>query len=329
MRDTNTMQKGFTLIELMVSLTIGLVVSLAAVTAYSSAQRAGALSEVQSRMNEDAQMALSILAQHARLAGNNPARPDRQPQIDPSTYINRNLRNPLANLYMVRGCNTTFSNVRNAASASSLLCPPDPSNTTPDSLSLGYEADKFNTIATAPAPPDDGTPTDCIGNGLAASTANFIKADGSSSSTNVYEAENRFYINSSKGNNGKETPTLYCKGNGKNSATQPLVENVEDLQITYGVFNPAAATKTILGYLDAYQLENDTTPPLAGLGTSLSDRWRAVGAIRFCIVMRSAEEVSLGTGKSQYVNCAGALVASPDLRLRRAYGITIALRNNL
>ena len=313
MRHTNTLQKGFTLIELMVSLTIGLVVSLAAVTAYSSAQRAGAISEVQSRMNEDAQLALSILAQHARLAGSNPARPDRQ------TPPASNLRNPLANPYLVLGCNTTFSNVKNAASASALICPPDPSNTKPDSLSLGYEADRFNTIATAA-----GVPTDCIGSGLVASTATITLADGTTTTTLVYEAENRFYIGTTKDN---PNPTLYCNGNGNGSAPQPLVENLEDLQITYGVFNPAAATREILGYVDADQLENDTAPPLAGLGKS--DRWRAVGAIRFCIVMRSAEEVSVGTGKSQYVNCAGDPVTSPDLRLRRAYGITIALRNNL
>ena len=305
------MQRGFTLIELMVSLAIGLVVSLAAVTAYSSAQRAGTISEVQSRMNEDAQMALSILAQHARLAGSNPARPNR---LTPPAS---NLRNPLANLYLVLGCNTTFSNVKNAASAALLVCPPDSGNTQPDSISLGYEADSFNTITTAA-----GVPTDCMGSGLTASTANIILADGSNSTTPVYEAENRFYIGTSPDNNN---PTLYCKGNA--TSAQPLVENVEDLQITYGVFNPAAATKDILGYVDANQLENATAPPLAGLGKT--DRWRAVGAIRFCIVMRSAEEVSVGTGKSQYVNCAGDPVASPDLRLRRAYGFTIALRNNL
>ncbi|MCX8521355.1 MAG: PilW family protein [Rhodoferax sp.] len=310
MRDTNTMQKGFTLIELMVSLAIGLVVSLAAVTAYSTAQRAGAISEVQSRMNEDAQMALSILAQHARLAGSNPARPDR---LTPPAS---NLRNTLANPYMVRGCNTTFSNIKAATSAALLTCFHIANSTKSNSLSLGYEADSLNTITTA-----TGVPTDCMGSALAARSATIIKADGSTTTIAVYEAENRFYIGTSANN---ANPTLYCKGNA--TSAQPLVENTEDLQITYGVFNPAAATKEIVGYLDAYQLENDTS---ALTGLDQAARWRAVGAIRFCIVMRSAETVSLGTGKSQYVNCAGDLVTSPDLRLRRAYGITIALRNNL
>ena len=311
---TNTLQKGFTLIELMVSLAIGLVVSLAAVTAFSSAQRAGVISEVQSRMNEDAQMALSILAQQARMAGSNPARPDR---LTPPAS---NLRNPLVNPFFVRGCNTTFSNITDAASASALDCTHAADSTGPDSFSLGYEADKLNTIATNAT--NTGVPTDCLGNGLTATTATITKANGNTATTSVYEAENRFYIGKSA---DVANPSLYCKGNG-NKGPQPLVENVEDLQITYGVFNPAATSKAILGYLNAFDLEKDDLT-LAGL--SKADRWKAVAAIRICIVMVSAEKVSLGGGSLQYFNCVGKPVPSSDLRLRRAYGLTVALRNNL
>ena len=74
--------KGFSLIELMVSLTIGLIIAVAAGSAYLGSAGAGRIAEAQSRMNEDAQAALNILAQQVREAGNNPLRSgDRAPAL--------------------------------------------------------------------------------------------------------------------------------------------------------------------------------------------------------------------------------------------------------
>ena len=66
------MQAGFSLVELMVSLTIGLVITVAALSAYMGSSNAGRVADAQSRMNEDAQAALSTLSQQVRLAGANP-----------------------------------------------------------------------------------------------------------------------------------------------------------------------------------------------------------------------------------------------------------------
>jgi type IV pilus assembly protein PilW len=63
---------GLSLIELMVSLTIGLIVMVTIISAYVGSADAGRMAEAQGRMNEDAQAALTILTQQLRMAGNNP-----------------------------------------------------------------------------------------------------------------------------------------------------------------------------------------------------------------------------------------------------------------
>ena len=84
--------RGLTLIELMVSLVIGLILMIAAVSTYLGASGAGRVSEAQGRMNEDAQAALSILSQQLRMAGNNPKQPNytaaapRNPVYGPGSY---------------------------------------------------------------------------------------------------------------------------------------------------------------------------------------------------------------------------------------------------
>ncbi|NDP60779.1 MAG: prepilin-type N-terminal cleavage/methylation domain-containing protein, partial [Oxalobacteraceae bacterium] len=76
--------KGFSLIELMISLTIGLIITVAAFSAFMGASGASKMAEAQGRMNEDAQAALSILTQQLRMAGNNPDQPNRVDNINPA-----------------------------------------------------------------------------------------------------------------------------------------------------------------------------------------------------------------------------------------------------
>jgi type IV pilus assembly protein PilW len=327
-------QAGFSLIELMVSMVIGLVITLAVIGAYLSASGAARVAEATGRMNEDAQAALTILTQQLRMAGVNPSQSDRNTTT---------LHNLLANPYAIRGCDTTFSDVKTAASASALTCP---SGTGASSISIGYEADKYNTIPTSA-----GVPTDCLGSGLTASTAmvTATKSDNFTTVTvTVYEAENRFFIGTST---SIVNPSLYCKGNAASTNAQPLVENIEDLKITYGASNPGqpasygdnspgVTPNFVLGYLTASELTSDssslagTLPGFAasftlnGLATG-AEPWKAWGAVktvRVCVLVRSENRAVFDT-PARYIDCTGVLVTSPDLRMRRAYTATVVLRN--
>ena len=328
--------QGFSLIELLVSITIGLVIVVAAGSAYLGASAASKVSDAQTRMNEDGQAALNILSQHLRMAGTNPDQSNRDPAfarnpIYASKYVGGEetpygsvaLIAPVPSLstFSIRGCDGTFTATPATATAISALSCAAGANTLPDSIAISYEADRYNTepIAT-------GEPTDCIGNKLPSTTAAFpLPAPVGTLSATFSVAVNRFYIATSGSVNA---PTLFCKGNGGGTGTsaQPLVENIEDMQFTYGTVSTSETlpTATAAGYLTANGVASETS--LAAL--PLEDRWGKVLSVRICLLVRSESPAAPNAASAKYDDCQGGRdVTAPDLRLRRAYSTTVVLRN--
>ena len=318
---------GFSLIELMISLAIGLIMMLVVFSAYLGATTAGRAAEAQGRMNDDAQAALNVLTQQLRMAGNNPSQPDRTDKSrhnpvynpnDPTTFVvTPTSASPSS--FSIRGCSQNFSNIASALRSDALICPAGSTSST-NSIAVSYEADIFNTVSIT-----SGTPTDCGGSNLASTQVKF-PAETPPGPYFYNVAENRFYIDLSSA----QVPSLYCRGNGQNSKPQPLVENIEDLQFSFGLVKastdaadiPAAS---VSGYLRADELT--TNPTLAALPDD-SARWAKVVAVRICIVARSEAKVASSLTSARYTKCDGTVDnAPPDLRLRRAYTTTVVLRN--
>lgn len=330
-------QRGVSLIELMISMTIGLIIMIAVITAYVGASGASRTAEAIGRMNEDGQAALTILTQQLRMAGVNPSQPDRH-SVTLGISARGNtvpLHNSVTNAFAIRGCDDRFTDVTSAASTAALTCGHAAASVGPDSISIGYEADRYNTVAAG------GIPTDCIGNGITplTLTPGYLNAAGvAAANTLIYEAENRFYVGTSA---FVVNPTLYCKGNG--GTTQPLVENIENLQFSYGTVNPNTTTSPIyvtvtptftttlvLGYMSAYELENynaGSPAPQFGATGATSRRWNAVKTVRICVVARSEQPLADSLDSARYLDCNGTLTVPPDRRLRRAYTTTVVLRN--
>jgi type IV pilus assembly protein PilW len=328
--------QGATLIELMVALTIGLMITGAVLAAYQGASSADKTAEAQSRMNEDAQAALGILVQQLRMAGNNPDQPNR---VDSATATLSSRRNPVytptptyagyatvpasfaVSAFAIRGCDGVFGNVQTASDIDHLSCAPGAS-TAPNAIAVSYEADRFNAVPTSVA--NGSLPTDCLGKPLATITATVPTLSGAVlAPTEVHYAvaDNRFYIDS-----WGSVPSLNCKGNGIDSIAQALVENIEDLQFSYGVTGstPAVAGR-VAGYLTASELATDAA--LALLANDAA-RWQKVVTVRVCIVARSQDPVVASALSARYIKCDGSLeTAPPDLRLRHAYSTTVVLRN--
>ena len=319
----------------MISIAIGLVIMGAALSAYQGAATASRVAEAQSRMNEDAYAALELLSQQIRMAGANP----KQANYALSTASNAQSNssdaqstpsNPITNTFSLRGCGTAFSNLKTgggvtaAANITSLICPSVASDAAqPHALAVGYEADKFNTVPLA-----NGTPTDCIGNGLEEKKKKVIKITSATTTAGeivtFYEADNRFYLDTPS---GSSNPSLYCFGNGDKGTPQPLVENIEDLKFTYGVAQATGNDGVVAGYLSASQIE--TVASMASLTSSL-ERWKRVVAVRICVLARSEANITNSQASSQYLDCDGVLQTNTtDLRLRRAYFATVSLRNRL
>lgn len=306
--------KGFSLIELMIAMAIGLIIIGAAISAYLGASKASRLADAQGRMNEDAQAALSILTQQLQMAGNNPVQVGRSdksrhnPVYGEVIYATGSYT---PSHFIVRGCDGSFSNVTTAADIDRLKCTTAEAS---DTIAISYEADRFNTVATRA----DDLPTDCMGFELAQVTATFPMEAAYS----YYVADNRFYIATSA---SQPSPSLYCKGNGLDSKAQSLVENIEDMQITYGAVSDATeiGTAPVAGYLSATELVNFSAIP------NDPEPWGKTISVRICVLVRSAAAVLESAASAKYYNCAtpSVLLSAPDLRLRRAYSATVVLRN--
>jgi type IV pilus assembly protein PilW len=115
--------------------------------------------------------------------------------------------------------------------------------------------------------------------------------------------------------NGDGTPSIYRKSGAANP--QELVEGVEDMQITYGIdTSPACATND--GGADQYVTAKDIEDNTVALACTTAERWKKVLAVRVTLSMRSVED-----GITTAVQPAG------DRRLRKTFTTTIAARNRL
>jgi type IV pilus assembly protein PilW len=292
--------KGFTLIELMISMVIGLVVVGAVLVSVIGSRDAGRFQAAYAQMNEDAQIGLSMLSRDIQMAGYalpTGLAPDPLPATT-SSLVSTTLA---PNAYIF-GCDNGFVD----PVAAGLVCngPPAPPAPPPtlSAIMVSYEADQRNTVLTT-----SGTiaPSDCLGNGIAVGPP--------------YVANNRYFISQSAAAGNR--PELYC---ASGAASQPLIENIEDMKIWYGLSEPPAAPRQVVRYVTA------TDIAATGAGAAGAAQWANVVSVRICLLVRSAEPVLKGgdEGTLTYLDCDGApqTSASNDRFLRRAYFTTATLR---
>ena len=302
-------QAGVTLVELMISMVIGLVIIGALIALYAGSIGTNKVSAAQSEMNEDAQFALRILTGQLRQAGYNPLHPGQ-------TTVN-----VLPSTHAVFGCANGFTNAATASSTVALTCNGS-SNTAGAAISVAFEGDIYNTL------PSGNSPTNCLGIALTSQT-------DVSTTMSFYPVENRYYVKNN---------SLYCAGvsgaPGARTVTEaPLVENVERIEFSYGsttvTTGTATSTGAITGYLTAAELGPATgTATAAPISTAFitpafnaQQIWGSVASVRVCVVMRSATPVFEDDVTSY--GCNATANATPDRYLRRAYVATVALRNKV
>lgn len=338
--------KGFSLIELMVAMAIGLIIAAASFSAYLGASGTSRMAEAQSRMNEDAQAALSILTQQLRMAGSNPNQSGR--------INDASRRNPVYGAtsyptgaytmsnFILRGCDGKFKPPTGSGPERLDKLDCEDQLAEPDSLAVSYEADRFNTIPTALG----NFPSDCLGSRLNTIVATLpalavtppvpgvpVPAPGVTVPKDFAYAVavNQFYVVVSSA----QVPSLYCKGSGLNddgsaSTPKPLVENIEDMQLKYGAVKASTAaadvaSAEVAGYLTAHEVVHQVD--MAALAND-ADRWAKVVTVQICILARSETAVVSDAASARYLKCDGTLETNPpDLRLRRAYHATVVLRN--
>ncbi len=192
-------QQGFSLVEILISLVIGLVVVGAVLVSYVGSGQTTKLQAAYADMNENAQIGLAMLSKDIQLAG----------------YANATAADPVTGLFIrnavprsVFGCDNGFVATNASAAATCSLVAGSPA------IEVIYEAVLRNTVPRAVS--GVNTPTDCLGNALVIGGGGF------------YTAYNRYYIaNSSSGRS-----ELHCASWGQ--IGQPLIENVEAIKFWYG-----------------------------------------------------------------------------------------------
>jgi type IV pilus assembly protein PilW len=281
--------RGFSLVEILVSLVIGLVVVAAVIVSIIGAGKAGRYQAAYAQMNEDAQIGLSILSRDLQMAG------FAQPTSVTTTGSGASLTLTLTSTNLgasnfIFGCDTGFS----SPTASTLAC----GTATTSAFEVVYEADIRNTV------PAGGVPSDCLGNGIPTGPP--------------YVAHNRYFL--SAGISGR--PELYCASNNAGNTPQPLIENIENMQVRYGTSLLAAPTQ-VVRYVSASDIN--------GLGAvAAALEWARVVSVRVCLLVRSADPVlNPGDDTVVYRDCGGGLVTPTDRYLRRAYFATATVRDKM
>lgn len=289
---------GLSLVEIMISLVIGLVVVGAVLVSYISSGQTNRRQVAYSEMNENAQIALTILKNDLLLAGYAQAKGTQV--VGGATVFDKTFAGT-----PVFGCDDGFDapNTVAAVACSGVAG-------TPPAIEISYEADVSNTVK------KDTYPSDCLGKSL-----QYVEQSVTVSGnvTTYYITKNRYYL--SNGATGRSE--LHCASASKTAAGiassgQPLVDNVEAMKFWYGEPNPAPANqRQVVRYVTAVDVTN----------------WQNMISVRTCVLMRSSEKVLTGedttAGTTAYLDCDSVASTSDDGYLRRAYFLTTTLRNKM
>jgi len=296
---TQQLNRGFTIVELMVSLTIGLVVTWAVTSLFTATTLTFKTQDSAARSQETGRYAIAILSQHIRQAGFFELT-GMESATTFATFVSQNPN--LQSVPAIKGCDGTI------AYSAGWAC--STSTTLPDSFLVAYQVQSTAPAVTAQVnnllPPNGNVAvgTDCLGQ----------DPMGGSATMQGLVAINYFYVDTSANR-------LMCKGNG-DTVARSLADGVEDMQILYGINAAPLVATSNMQYVSA---------------TSVTD-WTQVQAVRLCIQVK-ASQVTGGGAKATGVNfaqmtgtdCRGRSWSQAGLYtdgvLRRAFWTTVSVRN--
>jgi type IV pilus assembly protein PilW len=299
--------RGRTLLELLVAITIGIVVLGALILIYLSTGASSRQATAISRMNEDAAIALDLVGSQLRMAGFSIPRRSVAPGAAMVDKVLVSVADRNFTGAAIRACDHGFANPTVAA-FEDLSC--SDASTGAAAFALRYEgADPDGTDgARVLLPPN----TDCLDQTV--DPAEYTASAMGDAYPSYPLIESRFVVGVSKSTG---TPELSCGGKGRTFSPKPLMQYVEDMNLSYGLAADGQS-RDVVQYLDK-------GAEVDALGGTVDERWSRVVTVRLCLLMRSAEPDPAGAGK--YIDCKGQPASSSDRLIRRAYVSTIALRS--
>jgi type IV pilus assembly protein PilW len=197
-------ERGRTLIEVMVAITIGLMLTAGVLSIYGANRQTYRASADVQRMQAAGQLALDRLAYQVRMAGYGQMVADFALQPNPSTFTGQPLQ----------VCSGGFTNPTTATTAAP-ACVGNAAQ--PDAIAVSYFVG-----VDGPATAGSAESRDCLGTAI--TTANTAQPG-------EFAVLNRFYVANSNG-----VSTLMCAGN--DGVAAPLVPNIVDLNVRVRVGQP-------------------------------------------------------------------------------------------
>jgi type IV pilus assembly protein PilW len=317
---TGSAQRGVSLIELLVGLVIGIVLSLAASALYLGTRETARGSQAISDVNETGKIALDMIGREIQKAGFYPA------QFGTNWTTNDqfagdffNAKDATKEVFNsgIFGCDNASYDPSTQACATAV-------EGKPDSIILNYFA--------SPEFGDDsllGNTNDCNRSKVSNDADN---ATRSAAGLPVF-VSNRFGILAGSAyvdtdGNTVSANNLGCHGNGNEAAAmQSALQGVDDLVIRYGVYSGDGSEQSPTDFMTATDVN---AQPLVGGRTG----WRRVTAVSVCVLVRSVsngrQEDKTGSERT-YIDCHGAALTLPagNRYIHKSFQRVYAVRNNL
>jgi type IV pilus assembly protein PilW len=287
---------GFTLVEMMVAMAIGLAVVAALITATLASFASGRHTDAMVQITEDATLALDVMRQQVAQAG-----------FSQAHAVGEGGGLVLHAFPAIAGCEAArFADLQASVRATVDCQPADADPEAPDSLEVAFEGSVLEASSSNGILGGAGgrQPLDCLGN-------SFPKTRDDATGDDYWLVDSKFYVA-----NG----SLWCPGPG-NAAGAAVVQNVETLQVRYGM---AAAPA---GSPGAGQIAYYGAAPRPG-----SSAWAEVLSVGLCVQVRSEASVlnkASWATLGGWVDCRNVRRAATDGYLRRTFSTTIVLQNRL
>lgn len=291
--------RGFSLIELLVSVAIGLMLAIAGSATYLySKQNYNAVSET-SQMEENGRFALNLLSRYIQSAG--------FVMLNPKAI---GLQGPLVT--KITGCDFGMANGQSPSSSADIAC----RAATPAGERRSASISAFSDTD---APNNTGAlfqGFNCVGNNPVA----IVQVSETGATFTTYATRSHFFVSYTNVTTPAGTTRmgqLSCVADSSAAGAasfdvQPLIPGIEQLAVTYLL--PSTITPK-----SAQSIMTATDLTTAG-------RWGDVMAVELCVLAKSIQPAGNDTG-TQYTDCYGTVLTNTGTENFRTFRTVVNLRN--
>ncbi|MBL8310084.1 MAG: PilW family protein [Burkholderiales bacterium] len=316
MRAHSAVPRGFSLVELMVAMTIGLVLLGVVGSIFVASKGVFVSSDQRSRLNESMRLVTETMGVQIRQAAYVDIANTTAKVAMPITYddVANSAVTGILPIFACSDGRVNFATVPWTCTANS-----NPPGVLPsDSVAVSFQNQPSSALVANSSllAFSNGFGGDCAGQNPMPTPA---IASGATMPVNIPIAISEFFISrnvvTTQGGSSVNIPELSCRGNGNPGVSQPLAQGIEQIRARFYVIDADPG-----GFGQRTRLTD-----IAGVGTD----WGKVYAVQLCLLTHSPGN-TWGTGlAANFTDCDGTVRASPDNRLRKANQLTISLRNRV